>query len=140
MADAARVSHTRARIRVLDSVDKQDTVNAMRIVSLNVNGIRAAERKGFFDWLPVQSADVFCLQEVRAQPDQMNADVYHPAGYHLFQMPAVRPGYSGVALLCRNEPDAVISGLGSPEFDQEGRYIEVRFAGLSLVSVYMPSG
>lgn len=112
----------------------------MRIVSLNVNGIRAAERKGFFSWLPHQSADVFCLQEIRAQPDQISAALYKPADYHVYHAPAMRRGYSGVALLCRKEPDSIITGFGSAEFDQEGRYIEARFGNLSVVSVYMPSG
>ena len=112
----------------------------MRIVSLNVNGIRAAERKGFFTWLPQLSADVFCLQEIRAQPEQLAAPVYSPTDYHVYHAPAERKGYSGVALLCRNEPDSVIYGFGSPEFDAEGRYLEARFGELSVVSVYMPSG
>jgi exodeoxyribonuclease-3 len=114
--------------------------DVMRIVSLNVNGIRAAERKGFFTWLMQQSADVFCLQEIRAQPDQIAAPVYSPADYYVYHAPAERKGYSGVALLCRNEPDSVLYGFGSPEFDAEGRYLEARFGNLSVVSVYMPSG
>ena len=112
----------------------------MRIVSLNVNGIRAAERKGFFSWLPRQSADIFCLQEVRAQPEQIRHAVYKPDDYYVYHAPAERKGYSGVALLCRKEPDEVITGFGSAEFDQEGRYLEVCFGKLSVVSVYMPSG
>jgi exodeoxyribonuclease-3 len=112
----------------------------MRIVSLNVNGIRAAERKGLFSWLPLQSADVFCLQEIRAQPEQISAALYKPANYHVYHAAAVRRGYSGVAIFCRQEPDCVVSGFGSAEFDAEGRYIEARFGNLSIVSVYMPSG
>jgi exodeoxyribonuclease-3 len=112
----------------------------MRIVSLNVNGIRAAARKGFFDWLPRQSADVFCLQEVRAQPDQMTDSVFSPKRFHGFHEVAERKGYSGVAIFSRSEPDEVIKGFGSAEFDNEGRYIEARFGNLSVVSVYMPSG
>jgi exodeoxyribonuclease-3 len=113
---------------------------SMRIVSLNVNGIRAAARKGFFDWLPRQSADVFCLQEVRAQPEQITDPVYSPNRYHVFHEVADRKGYSGVALLSKQEPDDIIRGFGSAEFDAEGRYIEARFGKLSVVSVYMPSG
>ena len=112
----------------------------MRIVSLNVNGIRAAARKGFFDWLPRQSADVFCLQEVRAQPEQMQDKVFSPGKYHCFHEVAERKGYSGVAIFSRTEPDDVIHGFGSEEFDREGRYIEAQFGKLSVVSVYMPSG
>jgi exodeoxyribonuclease-3 len=112
----------------------------MRIVSLNVNGIRAAARKGLFDWLPRQSADIFCLQEVRAQLDQIADPLYEPRRYHVFHEVAERKGYSGVALLSKEEPDDVIRGFGSTEFDSEGRYIEARFGNLSVVSVYMPSG
>lgn len=112
----------------------------MRIVSLNVNGIRAAARKGFFNWLPRQSADVFCLQEIRAHQDQIADPVYTPRNFHCFYEPAERKGYSGVALYSRVEPDEVICGFASREFDTEGRYIEARFGDLSVVSVYMPSG
>lgn len=112
----------------------------MRIVSINVNGIRAAQRKGFFDWLPRQKADVFCLQEVRAQAEQIADAVYWPKGYHTYHEYAERKGYSGVALVSRHEPDDVRYGFGSAEFDAEGRYIEARFGKLSVVSVYMPSG
>jgi exodeoxyribonuclease-3 len=112
----------------------------MRIVSLNVNGIRAAARKGMFDWLPRQSADIFCLQEVRAQLDQISDPIYSPRRYHVYHEVAEKKGYSGVALLSREEPDEVIHGFGSAEFDPEGRYIEARFGNLSVVSVYMPSG
>ena len=112
----------------------------MRIVSLNVNGIRAAARKGFFDWMPRQSADVFCLQEVRAQPEQITDAVYTPNRYHVYHEPAVRKGYSGVSIMSREEPDELLHGFGSAEFDQEGRYIEARFGNLSVVSVYLPSG
>jgi exodeoxyribonuclease-3 len=112
----------------------------MRIVSLNVNGIRAAARKGMFDWVPRQSADIFCLQEVRAQPEQMTDPVFSPGRYHVYHEVAERKGYSGVALLSREEPDDVVQGFGSAEFDAEGRYIEARFGNLSVVSVYMPSG
>jgi len=112
----------------------------MRILSLNANGIRAAARKGVFPWLSRQSADVVCLQEVRAQPDQITDAQYHPKRYHCFYEAAEKKGYSGVALYSLEEPDEVIHGFGSAEFDSEGRYIEARFGKLSVVSVYMPSG
>ncbi|MEZ5564320.1 MAG: exodeoxyribonuclease III [Gammaproteobacteria bacterium] len=112
----------------------------MRIVTLNVNGIRSAARKGLFNWLSRQRADVVCLQEVRAQADQISAPQFHPRQFHCFYEPAQRKGYSGVALYSRNEPDAVIRGFGSEEFDAEGRYIEARFGPLSIVSLYLPSG
>jgi exodeoxyribonuclease-3 len=112
----------------------------MRIVSINVNGIRAAARKGLFDWIPRQSADVFCLQEVRAQPEQIADSIYSPGKYHVFHEPAQRKGYSGVSILTREEPDDLIRGFGSSEFDPEGRYLEARLGNLSIVSVYLPSG
>jgi len=112
----------------------------MRIVSLNANGIRAASRKGFFKWLPRQKADVVCIQETKAQEHQLDAPEFRPRNHHCYYEDAEKKGYSGVALYCREEPDEVIKGLGSAEFDAEGRYIEARFGDLSVVSVYMPSG
>ncbi|MFV8836236.1 exodeoxyribonuclease III [Aquisalimonas sp.] len=112
----------------------------MRVISLNCNGIRAAARKGFFDWLPQQQADVVCLQELKAQPDQLPADPFHPEGYHVALHAAEKKGYSGVGIYARREPDDVIRGLGWPDFDAEGRWIEARFGALSVVSLYFPSG
>ena len=112
----------------------------MRIVTLNANGIRAAARKGLFDWLARERADVVCLQEVRAQVDQITAPLFHPRNLHCYYEPAERKGYSGVALFSRREPDAILRGFGSAEFDPEGRYLEARFGPLSIVSVYLPSG
>ncbi len=112
----------------------------MRIVSLNANGIRAAARKGFFAWLRRQSADVVCIQETKAQVHQLDNRIFWPRRHHCFYEDAEKKGYSGVAIYSRHEPVEVVRGFGSPEFDAEGRYIEVRFPGLSVVSVYMPSG
>jgi exodeoxyribonuclease-3 len=112
----------------------------MRIVTLNANGIRSAARKGFFDWLEAQGADVVCVQETKAQEDQLADPVFRPQGYHSYYFDAGRKGYSGVAIYSRVKPQAVITGFGSREFDAEGRYIEAQFKGLSVVSVYLPSG
>jgi exodeoxyribonuclease-3 len=112
----------------------------MRIVTLNVNGIRSAARKGFFDWLPGVGADVVCLQEIKAGHEHLDEPPFQPPGFHAFYEPALRPGYSGVGLLARRKPDAVIRGFGSAEFDAEGRYLEARFGRLSVVSLYLPSG
>ena len=112
----------------------------MRIISLNANGIRAAARKGFFDWLPTTGADVVCIQETKAQEHQLGDAVFRPAGYHSYYFDAEKKGYSGVAVYARREPDAVIRGLGFDEFDREGRYIEARFGKLSVASLYLPSG
>ena len=110
----------------------------MRIITANTNGIRAASRKGFFEWLEKQDADVVCIQETKAQVHQLEDPMFHPG--HSYYHDAVKKGYSGVALYCKTEPDEVIVGMGNEEFDSEGRYIEARFGNLSVVSLYMPSG
>lgn len=114
----------------------------MRVITANVNGIRSAAKKGFFDWLQTQAADVVCIQETKAQLAQLVAEreVFFPAGYHCYYHDAQKKGYSGVALYCRREPDSVIYGMGHAEFDAEGRYLEARFGDLSVVSLYLPSG
>ena len=112
----------------------------MRIVTLNANGIRSAERKGFFLWLARQDADVVCVQETKAQRHQLEDPVFHPAGYHCHYVDAGKKGYSGVAIYSREKPVEVVAGFGSREFDGEGRYVEARFKGLSVVSVYLLSG
>jgi exodeoxyribonuclease-3 len=112
----------------------------MRIITLNANGIRSAARKGFYAWLEQQDADVVCVQETKCQREQIGDAVFHPPGYHCHYFDATRKGYSGVALYSRRKPDKVVVGYGSREFDAEGRYIEAQFKGLSVVSVYLPSG
>ncbi len=112
----------------------------MRIITLNANGIRSAARKGFFEWLGQQDADVVCVQETKCQREQITDPLFYPQGYHAYYFDATKKGYSGVALYSRVEPDAVTTGYGSKEFDAEGRYLEARFKGLSVVSVYLPSG
>ena len=112
----------------------------MRIITLNVNGIRSAARKGFFTWLADQNADFVCLQEIKAQNHQLDDSLYHPEGYHCHYLPAVKKGYSGVAVYSRRQPDRVIEGLGWPDFDAEGRYLEFQLGSLSVVSLYLPSG
>jgi exodeoxyribonuclease-3 len=112
----------------------------MRIITINVNGIRAAARKGFFSWMVRQQADVVCIQETRAQIDQLKEAVFWPRGWHASYHDAEKKGYSGVAIYSRRKPDRVIAGLGWPDMDAEGRYLEARFGALSVVSVYLPSG
>jgi exodeoxyribonuclease-3 len=107
---------------------------------LNANGIRAAARKGFFDWLAVQNADVVCIQETKAQLHQLTDPCFAPAGYHCFYEDAQKKGYSGVAIYSKVKPDKIIRGFGVQEFDDEGRYLEIRIGKLSVVSVYLPSG
>lgn len=112
----------------------------MRIISLNANGIRSAARKGFFEWLEKQNADVVCIQETKSQLHQLEKSIFCPADYHCYYCDAEKRGYSGVALYSRRKPDKIIVGLESEEFDLEGRYIEAQFKNLSVVSIYLPSG
>jgi exodeoxyribonuclease-3 len=111
-----------------------------RVISLNANGIRAAARKGFFEWLAEQEADVVCIQETKAQVHQLTDECFSPTGYHCYYEDAVKKGYSGVAIYSRHEPKKVLRGYGDDEFDAEGRYIEVQLGGISVVSLYLPSG
>ncbi len=112
----------------------------MKIISINTNGIRAAARKGFFEWLPQQQADVVCVQETKAQIEQLDDPVYHPEGYHVAYCDALKKGYSGTAIYARQKPLQIIRGYGDSEFDNEGRYLEFRYQNLSVVSLYAPSG
>ena len=112
----------------------------MRIITLNANGIRSAARRGLYAWLQMQDADVVCVQETKAQRDQLSDPHFCPAGYHCYYYDAERKGYSGVAIYSRVKPQNVVTGYGSREFDTEGRYIEAQFKNLSVVSVYLPSG
>ena len=112
----------------------------MKIISINLNGIRAAARKGFFEWLALQEADVVCLQETKAQVNSMDSEPFKPEGYHCYFHDAEKKGYSGVGLFAREEPTAVHYGLGWPSADTEGRYIQADFGRLSVASLYLPSG
>lgn len=112
----------------------------MRIITLNTNGIRAAERKGFFLWLAKQEADIVCIQETKAQPEQLTATVFNPAGYHCYYHSAEKKGYSGVAIYSKHKPDKVIVGMGFNDIDSEGRYLEIQRGKLSVISLYLPSG
>ena len=112
----------------------------MRIITCNTNGIRAAERKGFFDWLAEQNADVVCIQETKAQEHQLTADHFYPSGYHTVYNDAERKGYSGTAVYSRLAPNNVVTKLGWEPADSEGRYLQVDFAGVSVISLYLPSG
>ncbi len=112
----------------------------MRVISLNLNGIRSAASKGFLPWLMEQHADIVCVQELKAQAADMTADLLAPDAFTGFFHYAEKKGYSGVGLYARRKPDAVIEGLGIPEFDSEGRYLEAQFGKLSVISLYLPSG
>ncbi|MCB1959476.1 MAG: exodeoxyribonuclease III [Rhodocyclaceae bacterium] len=112
----------------------------LRVITINLNGIRSAERKGFFEWMSKMQADVVCLQELKAQLPDLNETMRAPDDLHGFFHPAEKKGYSGVGLYSRKVPDRVIEGLGNAEFDAEGRYLQADFGNLSVVSLYLPSG
>ncbi len=114
----------------------------MKIVSVNLNGIRAATKKGFFEWMADLQPDVVCIQETKAQEHQLEAELHYPEGYHAYFFDAQKKGYSGVAIYCKREPDKIIRGLGKgfEDMDAEGRYIQVDFGKLSIASLYLPSG
>lgn len=112
----------------------------MYIVSYNVNGIRSAVGKGLVDWLKVESPDVLCIQETKAQPEQIPVALFEAAGYTTHWFSAVRKGYSGVGIVSRREPDQVVQGMDMEKYDREGRVIRADFGELSVVSVYHPNG
>ena len=112
----------------------------MKIITANVYGIRSAATKGFFEWMLGEGADVICLQETKAQEHQLPPNVLQPLGYRSYFHDAEKKGYSGVAVYCRRPPDHVRVGLGWPDVDAEGRYLQVDFGNLSVASLYLPSG
>ena len=113
----------------------------MKIVSYNVNGIRAALKKGFIPWLQAVSPDVICLQEIKAQEDQLDLSVFKDAGYAFnYWYSAQKKGYSGVAILSKTEPDHIEFGTGIETMDFEGRNLRADFGDLSIMSMYLPSG
>ena len=114
--------------------------DALRITSANLNGIRSAASKGFFDWMGQHRPDVVCVQELKAQPADLTPAMRAPHGYHGFFHCAEKKGYSGVGIYSRTQPDRVIEGMGEAAFDAEGRYLRADFGNLSVVSVYVPSG
>jgi exodeoxyribonuclease III len=112
----------------------------LRVITANLNGIRSAAKKGFFDWFGEQKADVLCVQEIKCSQDDMTPEFLAPHNFTGYFQHAVKKGYSGAGVYTRHEPDEVVIGFGSEEFDPEGRYVELRFGKLSVVSVYVPSG
>ena len=112
----------------------------MKIITLNLNGIRSAARKGFLDWLPRQRADVICVQEIKAQAADMTEELLAPGGCHGHFHYAEKKGYSGVGVYSKAAPDRVKAGIGVAEIDAEGRYLRADFGKLSVISVYLPSG
>ena len=112
----------------------------MKIISYNVNGIRAAIKKGFADWLVQENPDVVCIQETKAQEEQIDAALFKSLGYHSYWFSAQKKGYSGVGILTKIEPDHVEKGMGIEKYDAEGRMIRVDIGEISIASIYHPSG
>ncbi len=112
----------------------------MLIYSWNVNGIRAVLKKGFLDWVEQASPDILCLQETKANTDQLEESTVNPPGYHAYWNSAERKGYSGVCVWTKNKPKAVHRGMGVPEFDTEGRCLRLEFPKFDLLNVYFPNG
>lgn len=112
----------------------------MRVITLNLNGIRSAANKGFYRWLEQQNADFVCLQELKAQAGDLSPQMLAPAGYHGYFHYAQKKGYSGVGIYSRLPAQRVIEGLGHQDIDDEGRYLEIQTDELVLISLYLPSG
>jgi len=111
-----------------------------KMISWNVNGIRAVHRKGAFEWLLHESPDLFCVQETKAHPDQLGKEIVELEGYTAYFSSAERKGYSGVALYCKEKPLAVTNGFGDPRFDSEGRILIADYERFVLFNIYYPNG
>ena len=114
-------------------------MKSIKLVSWNVNGLRAAHRSGFLKWFEKSAADVVCLQEIKATLEDLDQELHHPNGFHSFWNPAKKPGYSGTAVYSKTEPTNVSLGIGVPEFDNEGRVLQVEFKDFTLLNCYFPN-
>ena len=112
----------------------------MQIISYNVNGIRAAIKKGLMEWLQEVNIDVFCVQETKASPDDIDLSIFTSLGYHVAWYPAQKKGYSGVAIFSKKKPDNIVYGNGYEMSDAEGRVVRVDIGNLTIVNAYFPSG
>ncbi|MFA5262137.1 MAG: exodeoxyribonuclease III [Candidatus Omnitrophota bacterium] len=112
----------------------------MKILSWNVNGLRAVEKKGFLQWLQKESPDILCIQETKCHPDQLAKNLLSPPGYRTFWSAASKKGYSGVAVFTKRNPKSVSAKLGREEFDREGRHLILDFGSFVLFNVYFPNG
>lgn len=112
----------------------------MKILSWNVNGIRAVQKKGFLEWLKREKPDILGVQETKAKPEQLDMFLTHPEGYHTFWNSAVRPGYSGVALFTKQKPLKVATGFGIKKFDEEGRVLIAEYPDFIFLNIYFPNG
>lgn len=112
----------------------------MKLISWNINGIRAAQKKGFLEWLQHEKPDVLGVQEIKAHESQLDKELLAPRGYHTFFNPAERRGYSGVAIYTKEQPIEVFNGIGIPEFDIEGRVIGADYGDFIFFNIYFPNG
>lgn len=112
----------------------------MKIISYNVNGIRAAINKGLIDWIKESNADIICFQETKAQPEQIKNSVFEELGYKCYWFSAQKKGYSGTGIISKIEPDKIVKGMNFEKYDFEGRFIRADFGDISVISVYHPSG
>lgn len=112
----------------------------MKIISYNVNGIRAAVNKGLYEWLEKESPDILCLQEIKAMEDQIDVLTIQSLGYHYYFHSAEKKGYSGVGILTKQKPDFVKSGMDMPVYDREGRILRADYGDMTVICVYIPSG
>lgn len=112
----------------------------MKIISYNLNGIRSAVSKGLMEWLASEQPDVFCIQESKAQPEQIDTLAFAELGYHSYLHSAEKKGYSGVGIFSKQEPDKVVAGMGNSRYDSEGRVLRADFGDVTVVCVYIPSG
>jgi len=112
----------------------------MKIISYNLNGIRSAISKGFAGWLQSENPDIVCIQETKAQPEQIDEALFRGLGYKTYSFSAQKKGYSGVAILTKTKPDRVVKGIGIKKFDNEGRFIRADYGDISVISTYFPSG
>ena len=112
----------------------------MRIVSYNVNGIRAAIKKGLIDWLTENPIDILCIQETKASPSDIDLSIFTSLGYHVAWYPAQKKGYSGVAIFSKKKPDQIVYGNGHEMSDAEGRVIRIDLGKLTIINAYFPSG
>ena len=112
----------------------------IKLLSWNVNGIRAVQKKGFLDWLANESPDILCIQETKASPEQLSKDILEPEGYRTYWSSAERKGYSGVSVYSKIEPKLVETSMGKPEFDNEGRILRLDYGAFELFNIYFPNG
>ena len=112
----------------------------MKLISWNVNGIRAADRKGLFGWFKSESPDILCLQEIKAIPAQLPPHLKNTPNYHVFLNPAERRGYSGVATYSKSQPVDIKTGFGIEKFDREGRILITEYRNFTLFNIYFPNG